>query len=488
MPSFDHLPTVELLTAFARGSLRQDLARAVRLWVILSSVYGDFGLCLSKQFTYNQWRDAFFTQTQKGRSNEVVYHQRDEVPPMHDPHCRCAKTLMDWLFDSEIGSNRSAWCAAFLQLYPMSQLELENLLQTGKLDSKDERKQTGRQSLLEGRLFAVTGKQLQYDFRDLIEMGWLEKASEKGQAIAFHKVCRFPEQCVSPALTNSIALDLRNAVSNVIETDAIDLFEHLGQPIRGVQRLFLDIEYIVPGRLSERVSDLQQTLKQIWQTDPVPPVCLTYRSARLYDEIQDFIVYPVCVRYFQRAPYLFAFGRNPKSLDRSNWYDFRLDRIDNLEVLTWDDRQIKAELRDRCLGENPPSPDEVRERMSEAWGFDIYNPQDTLLLRFDQYFHAHYVANTERAALLTAISSRVAERMVSGSNLERSQQHALIEVIKRKPKDIYCRVKYRTEDNNVVMRLRAWGANVEVLLPWELRSRMAKDMQKTWGLYKNVLD
>ncbi|MCY7272939.1 MAG: hypothetical protein LH702_04115 [Phormidesmis sp. CAN_BIN44] len=51
-------PPVEFLTTLARGSLRQDLPRTVRLWVILQSIYGeDIGLNLDAAFTYNDWRD-----------------------------------------------------------------------------------------------------------------------------------------------------------------------------------------------------------------------------------------------------------------------------------------------------------------------------------------------------------------------------------------------------------------------------------------------
>lgn len=35
------------------------------------------------------------------------------------------------------------------------------------------------------------------------------------------------------------------------------------------------------------------------------------------------------------------------------------------------------------------------------------------------------------------------------------------------------------------MRLRAWGYNVEVFLPLELRQRIAEDSQKVWQLYHN---
>ncbi|MCY7272937.1 MAG: hypothetical protein LH702_04105 [Phormidesmis sp. CAN_BIN44] len=49
-------------------------------------------------------------------------------------------------------------------------------------------------------------------------------------------------------------------------------------------------------------------------------------------------------------------------------------------------------------------------------------------------------------------------------------------------------VYYRLNDRNVLMRLRAWGANVEVLLPWSLRVQMAEDVQDTWKLYQSALE
>jgi CRISPR-associated protein (TIGR03985 family) len=39
-------------------------------------------------------------------------------------------------------------------------------------------------------------------------------------------------------------------------------------------------------------------------------------------------------------------------------------------------------------------------------------------------------------------------------------------------------------DNNIVMRLRAWGPNVEVILPWHFRQRMTEDVEATYKLYK----
>jgi CRISPR-associated protein (TIGR03985 family) len=145
-------------------------------------------------------------------------------------------------------------------------------------------------------------------------------------------------------------------------------------------------------------------------------------------------------------------------------------------------------LLDRCLHQTPPCPNTVRQSLSEVWGFDIYQPSATLLIRFDPYFHSHYVQNTERETLLKAVNIGVANRLIKSATLELSQKDSLLSVVERKPKDIYCRVSYRLNDRNVLMRLRAWGANVEVLLPWSLRAQMAKEIHNTWKLYQSALE
>jgi CRISPR-associated protein (TIGR03985 family) len=480
---FDFPPSVERLMTLARGSLRQDLARAVRLWVILQSIYGGSDgkdVRLNFAFTYNEWRNAFFTQTQRSEVSAQLTHQRDQIPELHDPECNCAKSLKYWLFESEAGINRVSWCQAFLQSYQVSPAELEHLLETGCL-GQGKAKRSGRKPLPQGRLFAVTGRQLQFDFADLVKLGWL-KQGQHGARPVFYKVEELPQTVSHREKT----VNLNEMLANVIETDAVDLFEHLGQPIRGVQRLFLDLEYIVPGQLSGQMRQFQQQLKQVWECDPVLPVRLTYRSARLFGEVAEYVTYPVCLRYFQRAPYLFAYGQSPRALGRDGWYDFRLDRIGKLEQLQW--TSVHDTLRDRCLRQAPPSPQTLRHALLEAWGFDVFSPAEMLLVRFNPYFHAHYVENTERETLLKAIDVNTAKRLVRASVLHPAQQDSLLNIVAKKPKDIYCRVNYRADDPNVVMRLRAWGANVEVLLPWSLRSRMAKDMQDAWKLYQSVLE
>ena len=51
---FGDRPHVELLQWLARGSLKQNLLRAIRLWVWLRALYGDDkdGLLLNDPFTF----------------------------------------------------------------------------------------------------------------------------------------------------------------------------------------------------------------------------------------------------------------------------------------------------------------------------------------------------------------------------------------------------------------------------------------------------
>lgn len=76
---FDYPPSVELLQWLAELSLRQTdvLPMAIRLWVILRSLYGNsddpvYLEGLNKCFGYSEWRDLFFRDIDS-------HHQRDRA-------------------------------------------------------------------------------------------------------------------------------------------------------------------------------------------------------------------------------------------------------------------------------------------------------------------------------------------------------------------------------------------------------------------------
>ncbi|NEO41129.1 MAG: TIGR03985 family CRISPR-associated protein [Moorea sp. SIOASIH] len=69
-----------------------------------------------------------------------------------------------------------------------------------------------------------------------------------------------------------------------------------------------------------------------------------------------------------------------------------------------------------------------------------------------------------------------------------SLRRKLLAHIDQYPDAAYYTLRYRQNDNNVIMRLRAWGSKVEVLFPRELRQSMKQDIEQTWQLYQHPLD
>ncbi|MEH2349603.1 MAG: TIGR03985 family CRISPR-associated protein [Nostoc sp.] len=188
--------------------------------------------------------------------------------------------------------------------------------------------------------------------------------------------------------------------------------------------------------------------------------------------------------YVQRAKYLCAYGINPDG--NMNWYSYRLERIKSEEFLEWSDDRVPQFLGDKYHNNNLPQPSEVQESIKKVWGFDFYQPACLMLLRFHRNFHDSYIKDTFRHETFTPIkSSKQIIELIKKSADNSSQAKHLVEIVQRLPQDAYYTAKYRQNDNNVIMRLRAWGPNVEVLLPVELRSRMAKDIQETWKIYHN---
>ncbi len=495
---FNYPPTVEVLKLLTPGSLKQNLAKAVRLWVILRSIYGDDGdevkLELTEEFTFLEWRYLFFLDVKK-------HHLRDKAPILHHEECRCTTKLTDWLFLSNLSLEKSKWCWSFQQYYSIQDDELDNLLLTGMINTTKSSKQehnsvdTNHQkkshrfskSLSDGRLFAVTSRNLKdHDFQSLVNLGWLKIKKLKEQD-TYLKIDEFPQFFLT-------RLEDVETQSEQFTNEELSAFNNsLSQPINGIQRFFIHAEYIIHPQLYNRVELLQKKLKNIWMQDKVTLVKLTYQSAKLFQDTVDCIVYPVCIYYYQRAPYLFAYGQTPKQDENKpwskiDWYDYRLDRILQLNELqkNIDEVNIPKHFVDKCQGKYPPTPDNIKDKMSAAWGFDIYKPQELLVLRFEQYFYGNYILGTERDEMFTKISQQQVETLVKTYTFPASiEQKNLLSIVQsRSHSDTYCKVDYRKDDNNIIMRLRAWGQNVEVILPWDLRQRMKKDIEATYKLYK----
>lgn len=439
---FSDRPHIELLQWLARGSLKQNLPRAARLWVLLITLYGDdtHRLKLDDSFTFAEWRKAFFSRT---------HPQGEAIPDLHDPDCACAKTTADWIFDPQLGVSQSEWRRSLRQHNAMP-AELDKLLKQ--------------------RLFAATRRSLQADLQILTQIGWLKRDGHY-----YVRVTNLPTRLLINNRLTSYELALPNL-------DLAATTQSLSQPIRGIQRFFLEVDYIVSQTNQDRVEDCQEKLKHWWQQTTIPPIRITYNSAREGQAVKC-IVYPVCLYYVRRAIYLCAFGQTPTR--KGEWYNYRLDRIQQMHQLDWTDEDIPHLLL-KHYPDSLPNPDYIREQMEQAWGFDFYEPPKLMLLRFEQEFHDRYVQGTFRHDTFKRVSHQQAEQLIRQHTPQQEHQQALLNVLQSRPRsDAYYCVRYRDDDTNVKMRLRAWRPNGEVLLPWELRQKMAQEVALEFQNYHN---
>jgi CRISPR-associated protein (TIGR03985 family) len=433
------LPTVDLLQQLTPGSLKQNLARAVRLWVHLQFLYGEasHSLNLPEWFTYPEWRDAFFTHT----------HPRTDADPSgHDPQCRCAIALSTWLFENALNLNRSHW----IQDLQQRRCCPDNLTQQLKMP-----------------LFAVTRRTLVEDFKGLVQCQFLQQEGKRYRRV----------DCIS-----TTAPPLSNTSSAIVHADLAAIAENLTQQLNGYQRFFLHVDYVVPLSAVDQVDEWQARLKEIWEANVIVPIQLQYQSSRRQQQ-ETWIVYPVCIYYVQRAIYLCAWGVVSES-GQIVWHNFRLDNIQDLFPLKWETGSIPKGLREAKRQEQLPTPDEIQAQMAEAWGFDFYQPAQRMVLRFERWFDRGYVRNTIRHETFQPVSYKAVQDLIAKEAKNSTQRQELLEHLsQRSPQDAYYQVDYRHNDPNVLLRLRAWRPKLEVFLPWTLRQQMIEEARKELLLY-----
>lgn len=477
---FQDTPSVELLQWLARGSLKQNLLRAVRLWVWLHTIYGDktVKLDLPNGWSYSDWRPLFFRET---------HPQGEQIPTIHDANCACAKTVREWLFTSATGITPDEWIKAIKSHYRHEQKqnnkkhsdklsELENA-ETELLifDSQDKKNKKTLEQILDLRLFGVTRRTLQRDLEILAELGWLRYENQK-----YYNVTKFPSRPVNNRENIPIKSDYE---LNFMHADLACIAENLSNQINGVQRFFLQLDYVTSNKKTDLVDNWHNELKELWKQTPVPPIKITYDSARVGGNV-DCVVFPVCIYYMQRTVYLCACGESP---DRTtDWYNFRIDRIQNITPLTWNYPHIPKYLQQRYKT-SLPTPDEIATEIDqEAWGFDFYLKPRLMILRFDRDYNNRYIRNTNRHETFKPIKYEKIQNLIIKETPDLEQQKLLLNVLaNRSPEDAYYQANYRHKDNGIMMRLRAWRPKCEVLLPFDLRQSIAKDAAEELKLYQN---
>ncbi len=171
-----------------------------------------------------------------------------------------------------------------------------------------------------------------------------------------------------------------------------------------------------------------------------------------------------------------------------------MERILQLNELSWQDSEFTKNLHNKIYEQQQVkyqyTPQYIQEQLELAYGFDFYRDSATMVLRFNQDFDQRYIKNTIRHQTFEAITDLESVKNLIAEQCTPDQEQRLLQTelfnkIARAQNDAYYSLRYRVGDNNVIMRLRAWSFNVEVLFPWELRQRIKTDMQKNWNLYES---
>lgn len=447
LPSLEALrPDLELLRWLTRGSLKQNLLRAIRLWVWLRLLYGG-NQSLPDAFTFADCRHLFFSAS---------HPKGEQIPERHDPDCLCARPTREWLFGTETGLSETEW--------------QQDLQQYEKLPKRD------LQKLLDKRLFAVTRRSLSADLQELAKLGWLEYSEQDRR---YRRVAQFPDYPVAKPLERLTTAPVVDSLQ-FLQPDLGAIAQNHAANVRGIQRFFLHLDYIIPSDKLDDVDDWQEMLRQVWEQDPIPPLQLIYQSARRQTTFAT-IVYPVCIYYAQRSVYLCGF--NPEL--EQQWYNFRLDRIQQCYQVDWADAVVPSTLSCCYQKGMLPDPSYVQIELDKAWGFDFYLPLRQMILRFNRNFHDRYIAGTFRHSTFHSIDRSTVTRLIR-QHQDPLQHKALMQILELRPKvDRYYQVCYRDGDPNVQHRLRAWRPHVEVLLPWSLRREIAQEVWTELQFYKD---
>jgi CRISPR-associated protein (TIGR03985 family) len=491
MHKIELFPHFLILQRLVDGSLNQshNLITALRRWVLINWFYGEESNNIEcnqgSGLTFKQWSECFFNQysiqlQQSFQSKHPLgrlLEKNNEIFKSHHRLCPCYKTAKDWLRFYSV--NVDDW--------------LENLRENIYISKQTIVK------VINDRLFAKVRKTLQGDINFLTAKECLEcKTSLYKKQNLIYRVEKLPDWIftrVSTQPENSAAIftelnftelaDLAKALNmlNFLDPKLAPIADKISSKAYGTRRVFLSVDYILPEEIQINVDNLQDKLQVNWRNREIKPIFFDYTSARLGDK--QCLVYPVCIYYLQRAKYLCAYGMNPNG--EVDWYNYRLERINSLFFVDWSDERIPLELLDKYLKNQLPQPEDVQQEITSAWGFEINKPSRLMLLRFNQDYDKRYIQDTFRHDTFKPIKSpeQVAEIIYQYANSPQ-EEILLNKILDKYPDDAYYTVRYRDNDNNIVMRLLAWGANVEVLLPMELRERIARSIRQTYQFYQSA--
>lgn len=431
------------------------LASGVRRWVILRSLYDR-----DSQFFVEFETELFNCADWLSKFQQAISDYQ-------------SLSLESWLFTDYTEVVKAQFILALKTRYKLEDNDIKELLST--------------------LVFAVTDRTFRNQFTQLASLKnhilereiINEKTNSKKLIHKFRK--RLPT-AIFEILATDQSFDY-DGVLEVFTNEVSAIAELLLTKINGEQRLFIHHEYVVNEDLREASADLADRLKEIWKITPTPPIQITYYSAYL-NQTQKYIIYPVCLYYYQRAYYLCAFGQRPQRTETQpqlGWYNYRLERITRLKTLSWDTPNLPFPQSEFINRPENYSPDYIQQELDSAYGFDFYESVELMLLRFQTSFAKRYIDNSFRHPTFEKLASyRDAIALVE--QLKLPNRRKVLAHINQYPEAAYYTLRYRHLEHNVIMRLQAWGPRVEVIFPAKLRQVMRQELEQTWQFYQEPLD
>ncbi len=476
---FNYLPTPEVLHRLARGRLADRLQRSVRLWVLLHQFYGhtDWVHRLPQPFRYRDVRDRLFASTH-GRSETASV---STLTAQCDLTCWCQRSLETWLEESTPSISVTSWQQEVIKLTDIAPELLSNLLEQCP--------------------FATVHRSIRDDLVYLADMGWLTNEGQgRFRCLALSETPqdwpKLPEQPLTPLGSLSVAQTwevlrslesisfVRPDLEVIIQSLWKQLITHPRETItEPEQRIFIHLDYILPETIQEQVDTLQEQVERLWR-EGGGVVQFDYWLRVAQSAEQPLLrkipttVYPVCLHYARRAKYLSAYGYDPANV--LGWHNYRLDRIASSRVtpLAWDDPRVPEALATMRRAGRLPVAQEVSTALEEAWGFNFYLPRQLLIIRFPAAFAQWYVNQTHRHPTFQPVTYEELPALVKCEIKDPEAKEKVLQVLaKGASTDVYYRAWIRLGDINIVMRLRDWRPNGEVIAPLELRQQMKREAQ-----------
>lgn len=481
---FVYPPSPAILQWLAAGQLGNRLQRSLRLWVLLSWFYGSESEgreTLPQPFAYPDLRDRLFSPTHP-KSDQ--FSAESLVAACHDTACICHKSLKDWVFAVETHQDELQWSQAVKQMTGLSQTELEKQLQLCP--------------------FATVHRSLRDDLKQLKNLGWLRSSRSGKYQFCLAKNCPTPPAEISHSphfaqLSQTQTWEVLRALQSVtfIQPDLELAVESLWKQViantptalkfgqEPMQRIFMQFDYILPDDVQDRVDTYQEQLESLWRRQEGGIVQFKYWVVAQERQVQ-ITTYPVCLHYVRRAKYLSAYGIDPDG--NFGWHNYRLDRIisNRLKILVWGDPSIPKQLKDDWRAGQLPSPEQVKSYLEAAWGFNFYLPSALLIVRFSPQFSRWYVDDTVRHPTFKPIAYQKLPQLIRQQVESGEQQQQLLKILKERPAtDAYYQGRIRLGDINVLMRLRDWRPNGEVIAPLSVRQRLKEEALQELSNYQD---